>query len=97
MKCKENHKSMLQKTDEDLEKKKNINLLDCVKLFMVEEQLGEEDPRYIGMFCNSDNHVNVYALTHPHTHTHIHTYTHSRMHMHIHVHMHTHRVILVYT
>ena len=36
---------MLQKTDE--EKKKNINLLDCVKLFTVEEQLGEEDPWYV--------------------------------------------------
>ena len=35
---------MQHKSDE--EKKKNINLLDCVKLFTVEEQLGEEDPWY---------------------------------------------------
>ena len=40
---------MLQKTDE--EKKKNINLLDCVKLFTVEEQLGEEDPWYVMLEC----------------------------------------------
>ena len=33
---------MLNKSDE--EKKKNIRLLDCVKLFTVEEQLGEDDP-----------------------------------------------------
>ena len=38
---------MLHKSDED--KKKNINLLDCVKLFTVEEQLGEEDPWYVCM------------------------------------------------
>ena len=36
---------MFHKTDE--EKKKNISLLDCVKLFTVEEQLGEEDPWYV--------------------------------------------------
>lgn len=35
---------MLQSVAE--EKKKNINLLDCVRLFTVEEQLGEEDPWY---------------------------------------------------
>ncbi|XP_065900676.1 ubiquitin carboxyl-terminal hydrolase 4-like isoform X2 [Dysidea avara] len=38
------HSSMNQSHAE--EKKKNINLLDCVKLFTVEEQLGEEDPWY---------------------------------------------------
>ena len=53
---------MLQKTDE--EKKKNINLLDCVKLFTVEEQLGEEDPWYVGMFYYSCNHVYVCTCTH---------------------------------
>ena len=53
---------MLQKTDE--EKKKNINLLDCVKFFTVEEQLGEEDPSYVGMFCYSCNHVYVCVCTH---------------------------------
>ena len=33
---------MQYKSDE--EKKKNINLLDCVKLFTVEKQLEEDDP-----------------------------------------------------
>ena len=69
---------MLQKTDE--EKKKNINLLDCVKLFTMEKQLGEEDPWYVGMFCYNYNHVNVYALTHSHMHMYTHACVHTSMH-----------------
>ena len=87
---------MLQKTDEE---KKNINLLDCVKLFMVEEQLGEENPWYVGMFYYSCNHVNVYALTHSHMHMHTHACVHTPMHactrMHAPTHTHTQRIKLV--
>ena len=78
---KENHKSMMNKSDE--EKKKNINLLDCVKLFTVEEQLGEDDPWYIHAcvctYTYACKHVDTHAdtplihITHLCTHTH--TYT----------------------
>jgi len=41
---------MLYKSDED--KKKNISLLDYVKLFTVEEQLEEVDPWYVSYSYN---------------------------------------------
>ena len=80
---KENHKSILHKSDE--EKKKNINLLDCVKLFTVEEQLGEEDPWCVAVgYCTGlcmPPYMQYARYTHIHTHTHTHTHsahTHTR-------------------
>ena len=91
--CKENHKSMMNKSDE--EKKKNINLLDCVKLFTVEEQLGEDDRRcvhsadYCIEVCVVMHGVSCsYACmcTHVHAHTCTHTHTHTRACMHARIH-----------
>ena len=62
---------MLRKSDE--EKKKNIHLLDCVKLFTEEEQLGEDDPWCVMLTVVS--HTDTYR--HAHTHTRTRTCTHT--------------------
>ena len=75
---------MLNKSDE--EKKKNINLLDCVKLFTVEEQLGEEDPWYDDV----DHCVILYSESygyHMGTHTYAYAYTHPRTHTQVYIHI----------
>ena len=81
---------MFQKMDE--EKKKNINLLDCVKLFTEEKQLGEDDrwygdvyycvemcPDSYGFHICTHAHECAYTHTHKNRHTHIHTYTCTHM------------------
>ena len=92
---------MQHKSEE--EKKKNIHLLDCVKLFTVEEQLGEEDPwcvMFTIMLCttHTGRHTDTRTRTYKH-HTHI-TYTHRThtSHTHItHTHTHTHTIHTTHT
>ena len=88
---------MLQKTDKE---KKNINLLDCVKLFTEEEQLGEDDHWYgdvdycVEMYSDSyDFHICTHAHECAHTHTHKNRHTH----MHTHIHMYTCTHMCMYT
>ena len=59
---------MLNKSDE--EKKKNINLLDCVKLFTVQEQLGEDDPWCVGGVDYCIEVCVVHCVSYMHTHVH---------------------------
>jgi len=67
------HQSMSQISAE--ERKKNINLLDCVRLFTVEEQLGEEDPWYVLIYCAWARDRDICTHAHTHTHTRSHTKT----------------------
>ena len=87
---------MQHKSEE--EKKKNIHLLDCVKLFTVEEQLGEEDPwcvMFTIMLCTTHRHRHTHTDTHTATHTH-HTRTHTH-HTHTRTHPHTHTIHATHT
>ena len=74
---KEDHKSMLHKSDE--EKKKNISLLDCVKLFTMEEQLGEDNPWYAS--CCIHTHLQMHAHTNTQTHARTRTNTQCTLHI----------------
>ena len=77
---KEDHKSMLHKSDE--EKKTNTNLLDCVKLFTMEEQLGEDNPWYASCCI----HTHICRCIHTHICRCMHTQTQRLMHAHTQTH-----------
>ena len=72
---KENHKSMLHKFE-----KKNINLLDCVNLFTMKEQLGEEHPWYVMLNMYIRTYADSFSITHmcgPHMYKHTHACMHT--------------------